>query len=192
MEPLPRWEVATNCQSMPYPSMSTLDVATAVQNGYRLACPLLCPEQVFAVMASCWRNREQRPSFTQLHIVLNDMQVVNDDNSTLEAQVLHHVTSGLVGTASTTSPVPIPCAIIGYNATEHIAPATDSSTTASVANLCHLGPTQPLPANAPAELLSDGKRPATARRVLRLAPADYQAERKRIVEHRDYRRLTLL
>ena len=201
MEPLPRWEVATNCQSMPYPSMSTLDVATAVQNGYRLACPLLCPEQVFAVMASCWRDREQRPSFAQLHAILTDMQADDLDVFDIEREV------------RALAARPQESSLLNFNEQHRTLAANHTShhgeqVTATEATL--VDDFEQAPSNGidksphrkrMNDLLNNGaglpkssarsQRP-TARQVLNVAVQNNHLQRKKVVEHRDYVRLTLL
>ena len=54
--------------------MNHLAVAMAVKSGYRLPKPLLCPENVFTVILSCWKERRLRPRFADLLAQLNTLR----------------------------------------------------------------------------------------------------------------------
>eukprot|EP00045_Choanoeca_perplexa_P003467 m.31352 g.31352 ORF g.31352 m.31352 type:complete len:1235 (+) comp12063_c0_seq1:159-3863(+) len=171
------WEVATNCQSMPYPTMSSaLDVATAVKNGYRLGCPLLCPEQIFAVMASCWRARELRPTFDQLKTILLSMvNAVGHDSLDLDPP-LGRVLSHSVGVTPDPSIRPS-----GHHDPSSLMVSPDAVSSLQVAS----------PINQPDTSTKRHQLPAQPRQ-LRIVAKSNQAERQRIVDNRDYHRLTLL
>ncbi|XP_004644246.1 protein-tyrosine kinase 6 [Octodon degus] len=51
----------------PYPGMSNHEAFLKVDAGYRMPCPLECPDNVYGLMCSCWsRDPEQRPCFKAL------------------------------------------------------------------------------------------------------------------------------
>eukprot|EP00045_Choanoeca_perplexa_P000360 m.13915 g.13915 ORF g.13915 m.13915 type:complete len:206 (+) comp10243_c0_seq1:2-619(+) len=204
------WEVATNCQSMPYPSMSTLDVATAVKNGYRLACPLMCPDQVFAIMASCWWARELRPTFGQLNDILNSMHPIDFGGC-------GHLDAAREARAASTCPLEYPQQLTGLvDTTLRQEPDTtgleaqfgvDIAAPAQTPllenikeqrftknhNRSNNSPRQQRNAN---DRIGGASQPQprrlTARQVLNLGIQDNQRERERVVEKRDYVRLTVL
>ena len=63
----------------PYPAMSNTQVLDALQNGYRMPCPMGCPEQLHKVMRECWKeNPASRPTFETLHWKLEDFFVENE------------------------------------------------------------------------------------------------------------------
>ncbi|XP_050313715.1 tyrosine-protein kinase Dnt [Anthonomus grandis grandis] len=66
------WELTTLAQQ-PYIEIDPFEVAAYLKDGYRLAQPINCPDELFAVMAYCWAmNAEERPTFTQLHVCLQE------------------------------------------------------------------------------------------------------------------------
>ena len=51
----------------PYPGMNNAQVLDALKNGYRMPCPMGCPEQLYEVMKECWRDdASSRPRFETL------------------------------------------------------------------------------------------------------------------------------
>ncbi|CAH1377716.1 unnamed protein product [Tenebrio molitor] len=66
------WELTTLAQQ-PYVEIDPFEMAAYLKDGYRLAQPINCPDELFAVMAYCWAmSAEERPTFTQLQICLQD------------------------------------------------------------------------------------------------------------------------
>ena len=51
----------------PYPGMNNAQVLDALQTGYRIPCPMGCPELLYEIMRECWRNdAASRPTFETL------------------------------------------------------------------------------------------------------------------------------
>ncbi|CAH0562314.1 unnamed protein product [Brassicogethes aeneus] len=66
------WELTTLAQQ-PYIEIDPFEMAAYLKDGYRLAQPINCPDELFAVMAYCWAmSAEERPSFMQLHVCLQE------------------------------------------------------------------------------------------------------------------------
>lgn len=66
------WELTTLAQQ-PYVEVDPFEMASYLRDGYRLAQPINCPDELFAVMAYCWAmSAEERPTFSQLIICLQD------------------------------------------------------------------------------------------------------------------------
>ncbi|CAG9828829.1 unnamed protein product [Diabrotica balteata] len=66
------WELTTLAQQ-PYIEIDPFEIAAYLKDGYRLAQPINCPDELFAVMAYCWAmSAEERPTFTQLHVCLQE------------------------------------------------------------------------------------------------------------------------
>ncbi|KAL1492981.1 hypothetical protein ABEB36_011133 [Hypothenemus hampei] len=66
------WELTTLAQQ-PYIEIDPFEIAAYLKDGYRLAQPINCPDELFAVMAYCWAmTAEERPTFTQLHVCLQE------------------------------------------------------------------------------------------------------------------------
>lgn len=53
---------------IPYAELSNIEVFEKVVNGHRMAQPKGCPDEIFAIMWSCWRSGN-RPSFAELDSV---------------------------------------------------------------------------------------------------------------------------
>lgn len=52
---------------VPYPGMSSSETMAAVQKGYQMEKPTLCPEEIYTIMKECWNlNPEKRPSFVDI------------------------------------------------------------------------------------------------------------------------------
>ncbi|CAH1153725.1 unnamed protein product [Phaedon cochleariae] len=66
------WELTTLAQQ-PYIEIDPFEMAAYLKDGYRLAQPINCPDELFAVMAYCWAmSAEERPTFTQLYVCLQE------------------------------------------------------------------------------------------------------------------------
>ena len=51
----------------PYPGMNNAQVLEALQTGYRMPCPMGCPEQLYEIMRECWKDDAvARPTFETL------------------------------------------------------------------------------------------------------------------------------
>ena len=51
----------------PYPGMNNAQVLEALQTGYRMPCPMGCPEQLYEIMRECWKDDSlSRPTFETL------------------------------------------------------------------------------------------------------------------------------
>jgi serine/threonine protein kinase len=60
------WEIFSYGE-LPYQSMTNTEATDSVAQGYRLPAPSGCPQNVYEVMQSCWKeNAEFRPSFEVL------------------------------------------------------------------------------------------------------------------------------
>jgi RYK receptor-like tyrosine kinase len=60
------WELTTLAQQ-PYVEVDPFEMASYLRDGYRLAQPVNCPDELFAVMAYCWAmSPDERPTFSQL------------------------------------------------------------------------------------------------------------------------------
>lgn len=69
------WELTTLAQQ-PYIEVDPFEMETYLKDDYRLAQPLNCPDELFAVMACCWiANPKERPTFLQLLACLQDFHV---------------------------------------------------------------------------------------------------------------------
>ena len=57
----------------PYPGMNNAQVLEALQTGYRMPCPMGCPQQLYEIMRECWRDgAASRPTFEMLQCRLED------------------------------------------------------------------------------------------------------------------------
>ncbi|XP_024217010.1 tyrosine-protein kinase Dnt isoform X2 [Halyomorpha halys] len=66
------WELTTLAQQ-PYVEVDPFEIAAYLRDGYRLAQPVNCPDELFAVMAYCWAiSPEERPTFSQLQVCLQE------------------------------------------------------------------------------------------------------------------------
>ena len=58
----------------PYPGMNNAQVLEALQTGYRMPCPMGCPEQLYEIMRQCWRDdASSRPTFEMLQKQLKEL-----------------------------------------------------------------------------------------------------------------------
>jgi hypothetical protein len=54
--------------TVPYGDMSNSETAQYILSGHRLAKPPKCPDEVYEVMLSCWKEKpEDRPTFKDLY-----------------------------------------------------------------------------------------------------------------------------
>ncbi|ELT98025.1 hypothetical protein CAPTEDRAFT_224958 [Capitella teleta] len=66
------WELLT-LALQPYADVDPFEMAGYLKEGFRIAQPLNCPDEIFAVMACCWAlNPDERPKFAQLQVCLQD------------------------------------------------------------------------------------------------------------------------
>ncbi|XP_058799259.1 tyrosine-protein kinase Dnt-like [Phymastichus coffea] len=66
------WELTTLAQQ-PYVEVDPFEMANYLRDGYRLAQPVNCPDELFAVMAYCWAmSPDERPTFSQLIVCLQE------------------------------------------------------------------------------------------------------------------------
>ena len=57
----------------PYPGMNNAQVLEALQAGYRMPCPMGCPEPFYEIMRECWRDdASSRPTFETLQWRLDE------------------------------------------------------------------------------------------------------------------------
>lgn len=74
------WEALT-FGGKPYDGLQGQEVIQFLENNQRLACPAVCPRNVYALMSSCWEFQpEERPSFSEIKdmlssILMHQMQV---------------------------------------------------------------------------------------------------------------------
>ncbi|XP_061591165.1 proto-oncogene tyrosine-protein kinase Src isoform X2 [Cololabis saira] len=65
-------ELATKGR-VPYPGMVNREVLDQVERGYRMPCPVDCPDSLHELMLTCWRKEpEERPTFEYLQGFLED------------------------------------------------------------------------------------------------------------------------
>ncbi|KAM5158392.1 tyrosine-protein kinase Lyn isoform 1-T1 [Mantella aurantiaca] len=64
---------------IPYPGMSNADVMSALQRGYRMPRMETCPEELYEIMKTCWKEKaEERPTFDYLQSVLDDFYTATE------------------------------------------------------------------------------------------------------------------
>ena len=67
---------------MPYPGMNNPQVLEAVDRGYRMPKPDGCPDTLYEIMLSCWKDEpESRWTFDYLQSALQDMVVLSADRA---------------------------------------------------------------------------------------------------------------
>ena len=72
------WELITYGR-FPYPGMNNTQVLEAIQTGYRMPCPMGCPEQLYKIMRECWRDDAySRPTFEILQWRLEEFFTTNE------------------------------------------------------------------------------------------------------------------
>ncbi|XP_011191538.1 tyrosine-protein kinase Drl [Zeugodacus cucurbitae] len=66
------WEMCT-LGKLPYAEIDPYEMEHYLKDGYRLAQPYNCPDELFTIMAYCWAVLPtERPSFSQLQICLSE------------------------------------------------------------------------------------------------------------------------
>ncbi|XP_052217775.1 tyrosine-protein kinase RYK-like isoform X1 [Dreissena polymorpha] len=66
------WELVTLAHQ-PYPDIDPFEMSAYLHEGYRLAQPPNCPDELYTVMANSWSMKaEERPKFSQLLACLQD------------------------------------------------------------------------------------------------------------------------
>lgn len=67
------WEVYTSGMT-PYPGMTDDEVVGRINQWYRLYKPQECPNEVYAIMLSCWKEyHKARPRFTNIKNKFRDL-----------------------------------------------------------------------------------------------------------------------
>uniref|UniRef100_A0AAY4B4A3 Tyrosine-protein kinase n=1 Tax=Denticeps clupeoides TaxID=299321 RepID=A0AAY4B4A3_9TELE len=63
----------------PYPGMTNPEVIRNLDKNYRMPCPDSCPDEVYQLMLTCWKEKpEDRPTFDHLQDLLNDFFVATE------------------------------------------------------------------------------------------------------------------
>ena len=74
---------------VPYPGMNKAQALKALQNGYRMPCPMGCPEPLYEIMRECWRDDAvSRPTFEALQWRLEDFFICECDPTHLDPTTL--------------------------------------------------------------------------------------------------------
>lgn len=73
------WEIFS-AGNLPYRLATNAEVTAMVQQGYRLEQPESCPNRVYFLMFSCWRDA--RPTFDKLHGVITEIVDMHFTNET--------------------------------------------------------------------------------------------------------------
>ena len=64
----------------PYHRMNNTQVLEALQTGYRMPCPMGCPEQLYEIMRECWKdNAASRPTFETLQWRLKEFFTIDSE-----------------------------------------------------------------------------------------------------------------
>lgn len=64
---------------IPYPGMTKGEVMSSLQRGYRMPQPDSCPQELYDIMMSCWKNKpEDRPTFDYMQSVLDDFYTATE------------------------------------------------------------------------------------------------------------------
>ena len=72
----------------PYPGMNNAQVLDALQNGYRMPCPMGCPEPLYKIMRECWRDEAaSRPTFKALQGRMDEFYVKIEHVHVIHGQV---------------------------------------------------------------------------------------------------------
>ncbi|NP_001191646.1 neurite outgrowth regulated kinase precursor [Aplysia californica] len=78
------WEIVTMGAS-PYPNVALADLYYVLSNGYRMDRPSNCSQELYAIMRACWEDEStDRPNFTQLRLMLEDLLIEDRDYLVLE------------------------------------------------------------------------------------------------------------
>ena len=63
----------------PYPGMTNAQVLDVLQTGFRMLCPMGCPEQLYEIMRECWKDdAASRPTFEVLQWRLEEFFTTDD------------------------------------------------------------------------------------------------------------------
>ena len=66
------WEIITYGR-FPYPDMTNAEVLSSIEKGYRLLCPMNCPDYLYSIMKECWsQDPATRPTFEALKTKLDN------------------------------------------------------------------------------------------------------------------------
>ncbi|RMX38498.1 hypothetical protein pdam_00015234 [Pocillopora damicornis] len=67
------WEIFT-LGGTPYPGIPVERLFTILKNGYRMECPINCPDNIYKIMVKCWsENAKSRPEFFELTEQLDEL-----------------------------------------------------------------------------------------------------------------------
>lgn len=59
--------------------MTKGEVMSSLQRGYRMPRPDSCPQELYDIMMSCWKNKpEDRPTFDYMQSVLDDFYTATE------------------------------------------------------------------------------------------------------------------
>uniref|UniRef100_A0A8R1I5H5 receptor protein-tyrosine kinase n=1 Tax=Caenorhabditis japonica TaxID=281687 RepID=A0A8R1I5H5_CAEJA len=73
------WEIMT-LGGTPYPTIAMPELYANLKEGYRMEPPHLCPQEVYHLMCSCWREKlEERPSFKTIVDYLDWMLTMTNE-----------------------------------------------------------------------------------------------------------------
>ena len=73
------YEIITHGQ-IPYPGMNNRQTLERVEQGYRMSCPINCPENLYNIMLYCWKeNPEDRPTFEYLKWFTEEYFTIDED-----------------------------------------------------------------------------------------------------------------
>ncbi|XP_038066666.1 angiopoietin-1 receptor-like [Patiria miniata] len=86
------WEIVTY-GSTPYPGIESKSLAERLLDGYRMPKPDNCADAIYDVMLKCWQEQpSNRPSFTKLVEILEEMNCNPDANDYLSPTVYENFT----------------------------------------------------------------------------------------------------
>uniref|UniRef100_A0A1I7V385 receptor protein-tyrosine kinase n=1 Tax=Caenorhabditis tropicalis TaxID=1561998 RepID=A0A1I7V385_9PELO len=75
------WEIMT-LGGTPYPTIAMPELYNNLKAGYRMEPPHLCPNEVYHIMCSCWREKlEERPSFGTIVDYLDWMLTMTNEHN---------------------------------------------------------------------------------------------------------------
>ncbi|PFX31063.1 fibroblast growth factor receptor 3-like [Stylophora pistillata] len=67
------WEIFT-LGGTPYPGIPVERLFTILKNGYRMECPINCPDNIYKIMVKCWsESAKSRPEFFELTEQLDEL-----------------------------------------------------------------------------------------------------------------------
>ena len=67
------WELYSMGE-IPYTGLSNAETSDKVIGGYRLSQPSLCPDEVYSLMTTCWKDKtSERPSAKEAFALLDDL-----------------------------------------------------------------------------------------------------------------------